>query len=306
MKKILIILLIIAGLTVLASYIFIPSRIQISSARTVRANNLASHRVLMNDDNWKKWWPGGKQFQIGEMAFDLTQKRINSFELLIPEEKDTISTQLMLIQINPDTSELLWSAALEAGNDPIQRLKSYRKAVEIKRTLDKLLGSLDGFLSDQRNIYGFSFKKVKVPDSVLISTRRSFAHYPNEFETEELIRKLRTYIKINNAKEMNYPMLHVRQLDSARFEAMAAIATDIRLPDTDEFAGKMLLKGGNLLEAQITGGHATIRRAFNEFENVIREYGYTPPAIPYELLVTDRTKETDTTKWLTKIYYPVY
>ena len=29
------------------------------------------------------------------------------------------------------------------------------------------------------------------------------------------------------------------------------------------------------------------------------------PAIPYELMVTDRSAETDTAKWVTRLYYPI-
>jgi hypothetical protein len=260
----------------------------------------------MNDENWAKWWPGEEKFQLGQTTFRLTQKRINSFEVIIPQEKDSIITQLMIIQINPDSTALIWSSELVAGNNPVKRLSNYKKAITLKKDIDVLLTHLGNFLSDQRNIYGFEVKQVKVTDSVLISTRKTFDHYPSEVETEEIIKKLRAYIKANNAKEMNYPMLNVKELDSSRFEAMAAIATDITLPNTSEFASKMLLKGGNLLEAQITGGPATIKKAFDEYENVIREYGYTPPAIPYQLLITDRTKEPDTAKWVTRIYYPIF
>jgi hypothetical protein len=126
---------------------------------------------------------------------------------------------------------------------------------------------LPHFFLIRKTFTAFEIKEVKVTDSVLISTRKTFDHYPDEFETEEMIQKLRSYIKKNNAKEMNYPMLHIMKLDSLHFEAMTAIATDIKLPDNNEFASKMLLKGGNLLEAPITGGHATIRKGFIEYEN---------------------------------------
>ena len=68
----------------------------------------------------------------------------------------------------------------------------------------------------------------------------------------------------------------------------------------------MLLKGGNLLEGEISGGFASIRKAFNEYENFIKDYAKTSPAIPYELIITDRTKERDTAKWITRLCYPVF
>jgi hypothetical protein len=36
------------------------------------------------------------------------------------------------------------------------------------------------------------------------------------------------------------------------------------------------------------------------------DYKRVAMAIPFEYLVTDRETETDTTKWVTRIYAPVY
>jgi hypothetical protein len=293
-------------LAILASYVFIPSKIRVSSVTLVKANDLASHRVLMDEANWAKWWPNEKAFQFDKTSFKLTQKMLNGFELEISGNGDPIKSQLMIIPVNSGSLTLAWAFELQSGNNPLKRISTYNTATTIKKDFNKLLKSLGVFLADQKNIYGFEVKEVKVTDSVLISTRKTFNHYPDEFETEELIQKLRDYIKKNNAKEMNYPMLHVKRLDSLHFEAMTAIATDIKLPDNSEFASKMLLKGGNLLEAPITGGHATIRKGFIEYENVLRDYSWTSPAIPYQLIITDRKKERDTAKWMTKLCYPVF
>jgi len=306
MKKVIITLLTIAALAITGVFIFIPSKIKVSSVKVVLANELASHRILMDEANWAKWWPNEKVFQLDKTSFKLTQKMLNGFELEISGKDEPVASRLMILPRVSDSITLSWSCDIQSGNNPLKRISAYNTASEIKKDLDKLLQSLAAFLSDQKNIYGFEIKEVKVTDSVLISTRKTFDHYPDEFETEEMIQKLRSYIKKNNAKEMNYPMLHVRKVDSLHFEAMTAIATDIKLPDNNEFASKMLLKGGNLLEAPITGGHATIRKGFIEYENAMREYSWTSPAIPYQLIITDRTKERDTTKWVTKLCYPIF
>jgi len=306
MKKIIIILLTFAALAIMGIFIFIPSKIRVSSVNMILANNLASHRMLMDDDNWAKWWPTEKVFQLDETQFKLTQKMLSGFDLEIIGKDKPLTSRLMIIPMVSDSITLNWSCEIPTGNNPFKRISAYNTASDIKKDLDKLLLSLGAFLSDQKNIYGYEIKEVKVTDSVLISTRKTFDHYPDEFETEEMIKKLRAYIKKNNAKEMNYPMLHIKIVNGLYFEAMTAIATDIKLPDNNEFAAKMLLKGGNLLEAQITGGHATIRKGFIEYENAIREYSWTSPAIPYQLVITDRTKERDTTKWVTKLCYPIF
>jgi hypothetical protein len=305
MKKGIIVLLTIAALTIAGIFIFIPSKIKISSVSKVHANSEGSLRVLMDENNWASWWPGEKAFQIGETSFTISKKMITGFELMIRKESDSVAAQLLVIGLNVDTTLLTLSCALQSGNNPIDRIADYKKATLLKKDFNLLLDSLGAFICFQKNIYGFVANQVKVTDSVLISTRKSFDHYPDEFETELLIQKLRDYIKVGNAKEMNYPMLHVKQLDEKHFEAMVAIATDKSLPDNNDFATKMVVKNGNLLVAEITGGHARIRQAFVEFDNLIEEYNKTPPAIPYQLIITDRSMERDTAKWITKICYPI-
>ena len=100
-------------------------------------------------------------------------------------------------------------------------------------------------------------------------------------------------------------MLNVMKTDNS-YVAMTAIPVDRELPATNEFASKFMLKGGNILEAEIKGGPFTIERSFNELENYRADHKYTSPAIPFQSLVTDRAREKDTAKWITKLYYPVF
>jgi hypothetical protein len=41
-------------------------------------------------------------------------------------------------------------------------------------------------------------------------------------------------------------------------------------------------------------------------KNYVEDNKKTSPAIPYQSLITNRLTETDTTKWVTKLYYPVF
>jgi hypothetical protein len=43
-----------------------------------------------------------------------------------------------------------------------------------------------------------------------------------------------------------------------------------------------------------------------QMKNYISDYQRTVMAIPFQSLVTDRRKEADTTKWLTKLYFPIF
>lgn len=263
-------------------------------------------RTLANDDNWKKWWPGETPFAYNEQSYSIRGKIFNAFDIDIYSGKDTINSRMELVLIKADTMTIGWTAEQVTSSNPFTRFSRYRHANATEKNMNDILQNMKTFLQKTENIYGFDVKETLVKDSVLISTRRTFDHYPDVQDVEAMIQSLKKYIVQNNAIEKNSPMLNVLKIDNTHYEVMTAIPVDRSLPQTNEFAPKFLLKGGNILEVQIQGGPYTIENSLKEFENYRADYKFTSPAIPYQLLVTDRAKETDTTKWITRLYYPVF
>jgi hypothetical protein len=62
---------------------------------------------------------------------------------------------------------------------------------------------------------------------------------------------------------------------------------------------------GNILMAKVCGGEASIVNAQTELNHYVSDWQKIAPAIPYQSLVTNRLTITDTTKWITELYYPV-
>ncbi|TAL40612.1 MAG: hypothetical protein EPN92_14360 [Chitinophagaceae bacterium] len=306
MKRFYLLLLILIAAAILFTYVFIPSKIDIRSVAESSMNSKAAYRFLLEENNWTKWWPGPKAFYFNNTNFWITKKKLNSFEMQLVYKKDSVINNLEMIPLSGDSTEYTWSCEIESGNDPLTRWKQYFKALHIKKNLDTLIYSLKNSTDKEENVYGFKVQKIKVTDSVLISTRSLFNHYPDEKETGSMVQKLKDYIKTQKAVEKNFPMLNVNQTGPDNYEAMVAIATDKKLPETKDFTPKLVLKGGNILEAEFKGGPIATRKAFTEFENYKLEMQYISPAIPYQLMIIDRAKESDTTKWVTKFYYPVF
>jgi hypothetical protein len=306
MKKILITLVLLLVLVLAAVYLFIPGKIKIETSISLNAALPGVSRSLMDENNWKKWWPGESVFNYNKQTYSIRSKISSVLNIDIHSGKDTVTSRLGLVPIENDTMTIGWHAELMTSSNPFTRFSQYRHAKTTKKNMNKILQSMKAFLEKTKNIYGFEIKETLVTDSVLISVRRSFEHYPNVQEIDAMIQDLKKYIVQNNAIEKNSPMLNVLKLDSSHYEAMSAIPVDKALPRTNEFAPKFLLKGGNVLEAQVQGGPTTIENGLQEIEKFRSDYKYTSPAIPYQLLVTDRLKETDTTKWTTKLYYPVF
>ncbi len=153
------------------------------------------------------------------------------------------------------------------------------------------------------NIYNLKIERTKVKDTLLVATKKMFASKPDVTEVYDMIAKLKEYIQNNGAKETNYPMLNVRETEG-RFETMVAIPINKRVKETGNYLIKRMVPG-NILFTEIKGGLKTVEKAFKSFDYYISDYNFSMPAISFELLISDRTKEVDTTKWITRIYYPV-
>lgn len=306
MKKIMIILIIALLLLLGSIYIFIPDKIKIGSVTKSSLNITAATRYLVNSINWAEWWPGVKPLHYNNIDFKIAKKKLDSFEIQLLYKKDTLLSTLEIVSLDSNATAYSWTCEMESSNNPIKRCTQYFKAIHIKKSLDLLTDSLKNYLDKEENIYGFNVHLIKVTDSVLIATKHSFNHEPDIKEIDLMVQQLNDYINKEKAVSKNYPMLNVHQLSQNNYEAMVAIATDRQLPATKDFTPKLVLKGGNILEAEVKGGPFIIKKGFEEFENYKTERGIVSPAIPYQLMITDRMKEKDTTRWITKFYYPIF
>lgn len=306
MKKFFLLFMVLISLATVSAYIFIPRKIKIGAIAKNSMNIKPAYRYLVNTENWPKWWPGATPFHHSSMVFKITKTTLSGFEIRLFYKKDSLPTVLQIIPLEVDSTAYTWSCEMESSKNPFKRWLQYFGAIKIKRSFEVLTDHLKNHLDKEENIYGFTVQRVKVTDSVLISTRTIFDHYPHTEEIGIMVEKLKDYITKEKAFAKNYPMLNIHQSGTDTYEAMVAIATDRLLTSTPDFSPKLVLKGGNILEAEIRGGPSVIQEGFEEFQNYKREKGFESPAIPYQLMITDRVKEKDTLKWITKFYYPVF
>ena len=305
MKKILIALVLLLVIALAAVYLFIPGKMKMEEKIIIGAALPAVSRELASDRNWNKWWPGKNVFIFNGEQYKPAGNAFNVFAMDIYSNTDTTKSRVELVFLNIDSIMIIWNAEKLTSNDPFKRFSAYRNAGRSAKNMRLLLEHLRSFMEKTENIYGYSIQRTKVIESVLVSTRRSFDHRPDETEIDAMIQSLKKYIAENNAVEKNYPMLNVTLIDSNYYEVMTAIPVDRSLPNTKDFATKFLLKGGNILEGVVKGGPHTIETALLELEKYRSDHQHTAPAIPYQLVVTDRVKERDTAKWVTKLYYPI-
>ena len=161
------------------------------------------------------------------------------------------------------------------------------------------------FFDEEKNVYGFSAAVQKVTDEFLISVKQPLNHYPSMKEVYDIINEIKTYISRQDGKEKNPPMINVYQEAPDTYQLMVAIPTTDKIPAEGKFLFRQMVMG-NILVGEVKGGIYSIKKAETEMSNYITDHHKSSPAMPYQSLITNRVAESDTAKWITKLYYPVY
>ncbi len=168
-----------------------------------------------------------------------------------------------------------------------------------------ILQRIQQFYAKEENLYGREIKKEYVLDSTLISTSGTSEGYPTTESIYQLVSNLKNFAEKNGAQQTGHPMLNIYTADSSIYTTKVALPVDKKLKNSGNIAYRWMLGGGSILVTEVKGGPYTIQKAFTEMENYISDFHRTAPAIPFQSLITDRSKEPDTSKWLTKLYWPV-
>jgi hypothetical protein len=206
---------------------------------------------------------------------------------------------------NRDSLIAQWTIALEAGNNPVSRLKTYFTAKEIKESTQLLLNSLCDFGSKIENLYDFPIIRTTFMDTVLITYKLITSEYPTTGQVHTSIKEIRDYINNQNASEKDYPMLNTKKLDDGKYETMIAICIDKKISDSNEFeVVRMVNMKDKFLSTEVIGGPLRINNAHAAILRYMDDRKLSAPGRPFEIMVTDRSREPDTSKWKTIIYHP--
>jgi hypothetical protein len=145
----------------------------------------------------------------------------------------------------------------------------------------------------------------KVTDTLSLSQKKLFNHYPSIEEVNAMAVELEKYVIANGAVVVRPAMMNVWQPDGSQFALMVSLPINRPVPDKGNFILKRM-PPGKIISATINGGLFTIQKSLAQLEQYKVDKMLTSPAIPYQSMVTNRVNEPDTAKWVTTLYYPVF
>jgi len=309
MKKLLFIFIAVIVCSALL-YWLIPNHVTVKHAVTINNNPKGIYRALTNKNEWKKWWPGNADSVTGQLKwhdniFEYKGYTSNTVLLNIKNPLFTLSADLMLVPVQMKAQNIYWGTVVPTSYNPVKRVQAYLAAKSLEEDMQFILSSIEKFYSDTTNLYGVKIERDFVKDSTLIFTYDSSKGYPSTEKIYSLINNLREHIQAFSAVAADSPMLNVFTTDSIHYLTKVAIPTNRALPSVGRITYKWMLGHGNILIADVQGDTKKVQDAFISVDNYVHDFELTSPAIPFCKLLTNRLVEKDSTKWRTRIYYPV-
>jgi len=295
-------------------YLYIPSTIRKSMLAIIPANQKAAQTFLLGDNQWGAWWPASSTATPDSVAgtyyynghsFKAGKKYLSGLDLVTDYNSDPTKCVWTIIPMGKDSVKILWEYELEASNNPIKRMGQRSHTRQLQIDMAVILQQLASFLSDEQNTYGIKVSRTMVTDTLLLTTKATLNHEPDAGSIYELIHQLQQYVAKAGASVTNPPILNRRKIDSTHTEVMVALPINKELKSSGNIVFKNMVRG-NLLTTEVKGGPGTVNNALRQLENYLVDHRYESPAMYFESLVTDRIQQADTSKWITRIYYPVF
>lgn len=266
-------------------------------------------RQLHDSTKWNLWWPGkkinGSTYSFENNTFTISNIILPGIETDISNRRDSIKAYFQVYRLKPDSTIFQWNFTYNYSSNPITRIQQYFRLYNLKADLRNFITAVKPYFENETNIYGMKIEQQTVKDSSYISTKQRFDHYPTTDNIYQLVNALKNYIQEKKGEQTNPPMMNVFPVTSTNYEVMVAIPTKWDLPEEGNFKLKKMVLG-NILVGEVRGGLSTVMNAEKQLANYVYDYGKTSPAIPFQSLVTDRLIETDSSKWITRLNYPIF
>jgi hypothetical protein len=311
MRKWIAIVIVLAGLLLISVYVFLPKKINSVTSEKIGCNINSLNRFVI-EGNWPKWWPGSVMhdsdtnkniYAFKGYNYIIISRKYNSVLIQITQPDLIVDATIFFLPLK-DSIQAEWRYLLETNSNPINKINLYWVSKKIDSNLREILQSMKDFLESNLKVYGSNIEEMQVKDTILVSTKFFGKEYPATHEIYKVIDSIKSYISAHNAIETNAPMLHIWQ-DSGLYKTTIAIPVNKTIPENKFFSMKRMVPG-KILVAEVKGGDYTSTEGMRQLGLFVTDNGLSSPAIPFESLVTDRMNEPDTSKWITKLYYPIF
>ena len=291
-------------------YFLIPSTIKISTFLVSNTHELTAIRLL-NDPSLfvksmsKHYDSNRHKFIIDDIEFTPKAALSNIIEIDVATKALQTKSFITANAVTKETAAIHWFAEIKTSWNPFQRWNDYQEAVKLKKATAQLLNQLNTFVEQPVNIYGWDIKEISLKDTTLISTKFISKQLPSTSQVYSIADALTLYLNGFHKQAANDPMVTVLENPTNDYTIMVGLSFNGTIPETANYRIKRMPTNGKMFVADIIGGPVTIQNGYAALKTYLLDSKRPSPAVPFELLKTNRRQVTDTSKWETRIYYPV-
>jgi|GEM_PF-3060848 len=304
-------------LLIISLYVFLPSTSHISRVQPIRSPGTALNRFFTEKDSLTKFWnsvsgvhcldkgKGDSTYSYKDLLFTCSI-RVHPYENIgMRLNNHQIQSTLVIVPVGNDSSTVFWNTGFPNSLIPWTRLKEYNQAVHLSELMDSLLVQLRNFLEIDRNIYGIHIEKTVLKHNIFISSQLYLDHSPSLSEIYQNIALLKRRAKNQGASLLDSPMLHIELDPNKKFQMMVGIPINKEIPDGEQVYLKNMPEHGKILITKVVGGKSLVDESFKKMELYMSDHQTGNPALPFQVLETNRLQEPDSNKWVTYLYYPI-
>ena len=301
MKKFLLAAIIVLIVFWVGTLVFIPNPLTVSVVGSIKAPPAKVNSIVLDTANWHKWWPGE---QAKKYEYSVLAQTAFSTRLLAQNGSDTFTSELLVLPATLDSAIVQWTTQQPASINPFTRIQQYNRAAGIKQHFQLLLDSLTAYMQNSKKVYGIDIAITQFKNPFMISMQGQFLHYPSVDEVYGMVSKLRDYAQVGAAAAADSPMVNIDGTGD-RYLLRVALPINKKLEAGKDIDFKQMVLGNTLL-GTITGGQHTVEKSLLSMQDFVSDHHLTSPAIPFQIWQTNRQQQPDSTRWVTKLYYPVF
>jgi hypothetical protein len=309
MKKTFFIILAAIVIIIAATYILLPQKPVITQDLSIDTSDIIAAKFLTTKSGWDKWWPGikinDKQYRFQDTRISIDKMTNGSTYLKLQKDNLTFNGEISYFADAEGSIKFKWDAIDENTTGFSSRLTNYFKTRNAESQIAEILLSLKHFLENEKNAYGYRIYLNHAKDTVLLVSANTYPAYPSLQAIYNTVNTLQQQATSQGAKQTNFPMLNVTQTDEHEYQVNVALPINKKISPFQKASINNIPKGGNLLVADVRGGQNTVNDALAQIKIYMKDHRLVSPAMPFQSLVTDRLAQKDTSKWITKIYYPI-
>jgi effector-binding domain-containing protein len=309
---------------------FLPSKIAVEKSTVIKALPEVIFEQINDLHNWEKWSPwietdttidikyfGNEKGEGAGFEWKSENRHTGNgtITILASVINDSILCEIELFKKGKASATFYfnkvefgtrvnWSIKMNLGINPLKR---FMRALIIKRISND---SERGLKNLKRNI-----ESARIIDQALVETTQftgfGFEGIRAKVKPQEAGQKmsfflsgLREYIKTNNLKVVGYPFSIYYSFTQDEVDFLIGIPTENSGKDSKT------IKSGKIEPCKVVtldyyGPYSGIEKGYSVINKWIADNKKKVSGEPFEIYIANSENEKDSTKWLTKIFFPI-